>query len=480
MLFNSYEYIIAFLPISIIVYFLLNKFKLTLASKVWLVFVSIFFYGWWNFIYVPLIIASILFNYAIGVILSKKTINYNNLILLFGITCNVLLLGFFKYVDFFIYNINLLSTANMQLLHIVLPLGISFFTFTQIAYLVDAFYAKVEDYSLWNYSLFVTFFPHLLAGPIIHHSEMMPQFNKLKNKIFNYRFLSLGLFLFTIGLFKKIIIADTFASWANKGYSNVFSLDFCEAWITSLSYSIQLYFDFSGYTDMAIGSALMFNIQLPLNFNSPYRAQNIQDFWRRWHITLSRFLRDYIYIPLGGNRASELRVLGNFMVTFLIGGIWHGAGWTFVFWGFLHGFAMVIHRLWQKTEITMPKLLAWFITFNFVNFAWIFFRANSFNEALSLIKAMIGLNGIVMPMNYFKFMGFLGPYGVKFEWTNWNIKLIGMISLALILSILFVNSNQMVINFKPSLKNAFITSLLLFICLFSVMTIKSEFIYFQF
>jgi D-alanyl-lipoteichoic acid acyltransferase DltB (MBOAT superfamily) len=390
------------------------------------------------------------------------------------------LLGIFKYVDFFIANIKAISNANIELIHIVLPLGISFFTFTQIAYLVDAFKGKAKDYSIWNYSLFVTFYPHLLAGPIIHHSEMMPQFDRIKNKILNYRFLSAGLFLFAIGLFKKVIIADWFADVANKGYSHVHALDFCEAWITSLSYSIQLYFDFSGYTDMALGSALMFNIQLPLNFNSPYRAQNIQDFWRRWHITLSRFLRDYIYIPLGGNRATDLRILANFMATFLIGGIWHGAGWTFVFWGFLHGIAMVIHRLWKKTEISMPKIVAWFITFNFVNFAWIFFRSNNFNEALSLIKAMIGLNGIVLPTHFDKVLGFLGRYGVKFGTVDWSIRVIVMIFICLSISILFKNSNKMVEDFKPSFYNSLITSCLLFICLFSMMAIKSEFIYFQF
>jgi D-alanyl-lipoteichoic acid acyltransferase DltB (MBOAT superfamily) len=441
------------------------------------------FYGWWNLSYLPLIMGSILFNYAIGTSLAKinnKLPYKRKIIFLIGIIGNILLLGYFKYSDFFITNISYLTKLDIQALNIVLPLGISFFTFTQIAYLVDTYHEFVKEYDLLNYSLFVTFFPHLLAGPIIHHSEMMPQFNRVKNKVIIYKNVSLGIYLFAIGLFKKVIIADSFAIWANDGYAKAHLLTLIEAWITSLSYTLQLYFDFSGYTDMAIGSALMFNIVLPINFNTPYLAGNIQDFWRRWHITLSRFLRDYIYIPLGGNRISESKTLINLVTTFLIGGIWHGAGWTYVFWGLLHGIAMVIHRFWKKSGVVMPKLLAWFITFNFVNFTWIFFRAKNFDEAVSVLRAMIGLNGISLPRSTANILGGLTKFGVKFAGGEWNESIITMLPVFIIISILFKNSNQMISDFKPSYHILLAVVLLFGTTLFSMITIKSEFIYFNF
>ena len=244
---------------------------------------------------------------------------------------------------------------------------------------------------------------------------MMPQFANLKNRVINYKNIALGLFIFSIGLFKKVVIADSFAVWATNGFDNAAVLNLFEAWATSLSYTFQLYFDFSGYCDMAIGAALLFNIKLPINFNSPYKALNIQDFWRRWHITLSRFLRDYIYIPLGGNRKGRLRTYANLMATFIIGGIWHGAGWTFVFWGFLHGVALVIHRIWSELGFKMNKILAWFITFNFINIAWVFFRAKDWDDALKVLKGMFGLSGIVLPNFLLAKLGFLSKYGVGFD-----------------------------------------------------------------
>jgi len=293
MLFNSYEFIFTFLPITFFIYFYLNSKRLTQASKVFLVLSSLFFYSWWNVVYLPLILISMLFNYSIGNTLSnKKDFNKSfskKTILIFGIICNISLLGYFKYGDFFIENFNLLSGANANLLHLLLPLAISFFTFQQIAYLVDSYKAETKEYNFLNYTLFVTFFPQLIAGPIVHHKEMMPQFANVRNMLINYRNIALGLFIFSIGLFKKVVIADTFAVWANNGFDVATNLNFFEAWATSLSYTFQLYFDFSGYTDMAIGIALFFNIKLPINFNSPYKALSIKDFWRRWHITLSRF-----------------------------------------------------------------------------------------------------------------------------------------------------------------------------------------------
>ena len=311
-----------------------------------------------------------LFNYVIGNSLNtKKEENKKSFskksILIFGIVANLSLLGYFKYADFFIENFNIVAQTNINLFNLLLPLAISFFTFQQIAYLVDSYRQETKEYDFLNYALFVTFFPQLIAGPIVHHSEMMPQFANKWNAVKKYKNIALGLFIFSIGLFKKVVIADTFAVWASAGFDTATTLNLFEAWATSLSYTFQLYFDFSGYTDMAIGIALLFNIKLPINFNSPYKARNIQDFWRRWHITLSRFLRDYVYIPLGGNKISSFRTYSNLLATFVIGGLWHGAGWTFIFWGFLHGMALVIHRAWSNLGFKMWTWLAWLITFNF-------------------------------------------------------------------------------------------------------------------
>ena len=337
MLFNSYEFIFLFLPFSFFIYFYLLEKRLITGAKGFLVFASLFFYSWWNMAYLPLILASMLFNYVIGNSLNenfqKVRVHKKNL-LAFGVVANLTLLGYFKYTDFFLENFNLVFDGSMPLLHLALPLAISFFTFQQIAYLVDSYRGETAEYDFLNYSLFVTFFPQLIAGPILHHAEIMPQFASKYNLVKNYKNIAMGLFIFSIGLFKKVVIADTFSTWATLGFNNSMVLNFFEAWITSLSYTLQLYFDFSGYTDMAIGAALLLNIKLPINFNSPYKALDIQDFWRRWHITLSRFLRDYIYIPLGGNRKGPFRVYTNLLATFILGGIWHGAGWTFVFWGF--------------------------------------------------------------------------------------------------------------------------------------------------
>ena len=364
---------------------------MSVGARGFLVFASLFFYSWWNVAYLPLILGSILFNYVVGNTLSdesKKIRVGKKALLVFGIASNLALLGYFKYSDFFIENFNLITDSAINPLHVILPLGISFFTFTQIAFLVDSYKGEVKEYDFLRYMLFVTYFPHLLAGPIIHHKDMMPQFASRWNMAIRYKNVAAGLFLFSIGLFKKVVIADTFAVWANNGFDTAVTLNMIEAWATSLSYTFQLYFDFSGYTDMAIGASLLFNIKLPINFNSPYKATSIQDFWRRWHITLSTFLKDYIYIPLGGNRKGTFRTSTNLMATFILGGIWHGAGWTFVFWGFLHGVALVINHLWKSIGLKMPMLLAWFITFNFVNIAWVFFRAKEWSDALKVLRAM--------------------------------------------------------------------------------------------
>jgi alginate O-acetyltransferase complex protein AlgI len=409
MLFNSYEFIFAFLPIVFFVYFYLNKQNQTALSKYWLFASSLFFYSWWNIIYLPLILVSIIANYFIGIRL-RDSLNYcggrRKALLIFGLAFNLSLLGYFKYTDFFITGINFAVGTEFNLLHLALPLGISFFTFQQITFLIDAYNGEIEKYDFLSFAVFVTFFPQLIAGPIVHHKEMMPQFQDSQNTRVNYRNIGVGLFIFSIGLFKKTAVADFFSKWATPAFDISPKLTFLEAWATSLSYTFQIYFDFSGYTDMAIGAALLFNIRLPINFNSPYCALNIRDFWRRWHITLTRFLRDYIYIPLGGNRKTEFCTYGNLMATFFIGGLWHGGGMTFLVWGGLHGAAMIAHRFWASLNLKMNACLAWLITFLFINTTWVFFRSETWTDAIKILRAMWGWEGINLTIyEYFPDVG---------------------------------------------------------------------------
>lgn len=405
-------------------------------------------------------------------------------LLIFGIIFNVGLLAYFKYTDFFLENFNGIFAANIPLPHIILPLGISFFTFTQIAFLVDAYKNEVKEYDLLHYMLFVTYFPHLLAGPILHHKEMMPQFVNKWNYAIRWRNVAIGLFLFLIGLFKKVVIADTFAQWANAGFDTATILNFFEAWVTSLSYTLQLYFDFSGYVDMAIGISLMFNIRLPINFNSPYKAKDIQDFWRRWHITLSRFLRDYIYIPLGGNKVSHFRNYINLFTVFFIGGIWHGASWMFVIWGALHGIAIIIHRIWKDLGLSMWGWLGWLITFNFVNIAWVFFRAENWERAKEILVGMAGLSGIMLPGWLAGKVKFLESYNITFgtwlEKTTMNNFLYYIFFLFIFIGALTIANSTYISNkIRFSWTYALIISCLLYIDIVYCIH-ESKFLYFQF
>ena len=480
MLFNSYIFIFAFLPITFVIYYYLKYKGLDTSSKIFLVFSSLFFYSWWNIIYLPLILISMIFNYYIGIFLQKESlINYKSRILFFGIAVNLSLLGYFKYADFFIENINTIFDSSVGMLNLALPLAISFFTFQQIAYLVDSSRGQTYEYNFLNYSLFITFFPQLIAGPIVHHKEMMPQFSKNKNIDFNN--IATGLIIFSIGLFKKVIIADSFSVWATTGFDVVQTLNTIEAWVTSLSYTFQIYFDFSGYTDMAIGVALLFNIKLPINFNSPYKATNIQDFWQRWHITLSRFLKEYIYIPLGGNRRGEISTYANLMTTFILGGIWHGAGWTFIFWGFLHGLGMVIHRIWSKLFFKLWDWVGWIVTFNFINISWVFFRAKEWDDAMKVLKGMFSLD-IALPQSLLSKLGFLQQYGIEFGTTLMNMKIhrdtILWIIISFIIILFFRNSTEYSRKNLTIISAFFISTILLF----SIYSLgkKSEFLYFNF
>lgn len=472
MLFNSLEFLFIFLPVTFFVYFYLNKKKLIMLATGWLVLASLAFYSYWNINYLPLILISMVFNYCVGYTLSHRTnlrLNRRG-VLFFGLAGNLALLCYFKYFDFLINNINLVLHTGFDTLKIALPLGISFFTFTQIAYLVDAYKREVKEYDFLNYSLFVTFFPHLIAGPILHHSEMMPQFKNLRKRVINHKNISLGLFLLAIGLFKKVIIADNLSPVVQDLFDIIPVLDFWEAWIGSLSYTFQLYFDFSGYCDMALGIAYLFNIALPVNFNSPYKADSIQDFWRRWHITLSRFLKNYIYIPLGGNRAGEWKTYRNLFLTFLIGGIWHGANWTFVIWGVLHGCGICLHRFFRKFNIQINKFAAIAATFLFVNISWVFFRSLSIHRAIDILKSMVGLNGI-NPLVINK---------LRFSFESGSIKLSMILFCACIILVFFSkNSTEWAKSFKPNKIYFLVTLTLLIISILSINKV-SEFLYFQF
>ncbi|MFA8439727.1 MBOAT family O-acyltransferase [Pueribacillus sp. YX66] len=478
MLFPSFEFLFLFLPITFFVYAFLSKYKWFTGAKVTLILASIVFYAYWDYRYLLLIFFSIGFNYIVG---KKLKDNPNKKLLTFGVAMNLGLLTYFKYVDFFLENVNWLTGASIPLLNVALPLAISFFTFQQIGFLVDAYKGRVADFRFTNYVLFVVFFPQLIAGPIVQHKDVIPQFKRKETFQINYKNLTIGLFVFAAGLFKKVVIADSVALWATPGFDEATSLTFYEAWGSALAYTFQLYFDFSGYSEMALGLGLMFNIKLPINFNSPYKANSIIDFWRSWHMTLSNFLKDYLYIPLGGNRSGKLRKYRNLFLTMLLGGIWHGAGWTFVIWGTLHGLYNVINhsfrdikkRLQLKTgametaatqipeiksfisiQAVFTNAVARILTFIAVIIGWVFFRAETISDALKVLKGMIGLNGApfgtldYLPQGSLELTVLLGlflwvnfaPNTIEFSQRlkpNWNWAL--LISLLLITAILFIN-----------------------------------------
>lgn len=387
MVFASFEFLFRFLPIVVILYFILGKLFTIKSQHLFLVLASLFFYGYFNVSYIWIILISIIVNYSISNFIEESK-NYRKPIFILGLIFNLGLLGYFKYFNFFIDNINMIFKGSILVPSILLPLGISFFTFQQISFLIDIYRGKSLKYDFLSYCLFVTFFPQLVAGPIVLPNEMLPQFHDKANGNINYKNLNKGLYLLAIGLAKKIIIADSISTFADVGFDTMASLTMFEAWLTSLSYTMQLYFDFSGYCDIAMGVGLMFNIKLPQNFNSPYKSTNIRDFWRRWHITLGRFLTNYIYIPLGGSRVGEGKTLRNLLIIFIISGIWHGAGWNFILWGLLHGIAIVIHRTWCNKGYSMNKFIGWILTFNLVNILWVFFRATTFNDAIKIITSM--------------------------------------------------------------------------------------------
>ena len=408
MLFNSPEFVFGFLPLTLLGFFAFARFGAPLALA-WLTLASLAFYAWWNPAWLPLLLASISLNFIAGREIARRPRARN--VFVAAIAINLVALAYFKYSGFLVESAAWLFGSTWRWQGSELPLGISFFTFTQIAFLVDVYQRKAADFNPVRYGLFVTYFPHLIAGPILHHREMMPQFARPDIFRFDASRLADGSVIFILGLFKKTVLADAFGSYARPAFTAAgeHPLSLFESWGAALSYTLQIYFDFSGYSDMAIGLALMIGITLPMNFNAPYKARNIAEFWRRWHMTLSRFLRDYLYIPLGGNLHGLARQQANLLITMLLGGLWHGAGWTFVIWGGLHGLYLMVFHGWRRgIERWRPArcgpwaalafaLVAWLATFLAVVVAWVFFRAADLGSALSMLRGMAGVHGAVLP-----------------------------------------------------------------------------------
>jgi len=414
MLFNSYAFLLGFLPLALLGFAWLSG-RYERATILFLVLASLAFYSWsspWQ--HVALLVLSIAFNFAVGLaLLSTKTAILRSMLLALGVTADLALLGYFKYSGFLLAEVAQFDFAQ----GLLLPLGISFYTFTQLAYLIDTYRGEARGRDFATYALFVTWFPHLIAGPILHHREMIPQFATVFRERVQWRLVLIGLAIVSVGLAKKVLLADQVAPFADAVFdrARLLPLTFAEAWTGALAYAMQIYFDFSGYIDMAIGLSLMFGVRIPLNFNSPYKAASIIDFWRRWNMTLSRFLRDYLYIPLGGNRRGVVRRGINLMVTMLLGGLWHGAGWTFVIWGGLHGVYLIVNHTWRATGINLPRAVCVALTFGATVVAWVFFRASDFSSALAMLRPMIFGHGLALPSSLASLLGPLDVIGLRFD-----------------------------------------------------------------
>jgi alginate O-acetyltransferase complex protein AlgI len=481
MLFNSYAFIFIYLPVVLTGFFVLARWR-TSAALTWLALASLYFYGYWNVRYVGLLLASITINYGLshGLVRLRAQPRRAKALLLGALTFNLALLAYFKYANFFASNVAQALGQSWSLTDIVLPMGISFFTFTQIAFLVDTYRRKVDRVDFIPYVLFVTYFPHLIAGPILHHSQMMPQFANSQLFKFDKENFGLGLTIFILGLAKKVLLADVLAEAVDPAFGAAVrneSPPTALAWIGALSYSLQLYFDFSGYSDMAIGLALMMNIRLPLNFDSPYKAKSIIEFWRHWHMTLSQFLRDYLYIALGGNRHGSTRRYVYLFITMLLGGLWHGASWNFVVWGALHGLYLMVNHGWRsltrskgddaditKANRAMTYALSFFyvsLTYFCVLVAWVFFRADDMPAALHVLHSMFG--NISAP---------------NLRWVQIR-EPIKYILLGSIIVWCAPNSQQLLTRFRPGYATGALAAILFIACI-DRLNLVSEFLYFRF
>jgi alginate O-acetyltransferase complex protein AlgI len=470
MLFNSYAFLFLYLPVVLAGFFMLARWRSS-AALTWLALASLYFYGYWDVRYVSLLLASIVINYGLahGLVTLRDQPHRAKALLVTALIFNLALLAYFKYANFFMDNAARALGQSWPLADIALPMGISFFTFTQIAFLVDTYRRKVDRVDFIPYVLFVTYFPHLIAGPILHHGQMMPQFANRAIFQFNKDNFALGIVIFVMGLAKKVLLADTLAEAVDPAFGAALrgeAVPTVLAWIGALSYSLQLYFDFSGYSDMAIGLALMMNVRLPLNFASPYKAASIIDFWRRWHMTLSQFLRDYLYIAMGGNRHGNLRRYIYLFITMLLGGLWHGASWNFVIWGALHGVFLIGNHGWQvlkpeRSTGRIATLLSTTLTYLCVVIAWVFFRAENMPSAVQVLHSMFSH----MPSSELRWSQIREP--IKF------------ILLGSVIVWFLPNSQQWLGRFRPGYVVGLVTALLFVACV-DRLNLVSEFLYFRF
>lgn len=434
MLFHSPFFLFLFLPVILSLYFLTSKYSKS-AYEYILVFAGIFFYAYWDIFLSPIIIGSIIFNYYFSKRIKEIPDDKSKRkLLIIAIIFNIIWLAIFKYTDFIIQNLNILFNSNIDQINLPFPLAISFVTFQTIAHLVDCYNGKIEKNNLVRYSLFIIFFPQLIAGPIVKYRHMMTQFCDDNNRNFNFKNFNLGLIIILIGLFKKIFLADNLAFIVEYGFTNSSSLSFYESWLTSLCFTFQIYFDFSGYIDIATGIALLFNIKLPQNFDSPYKSTSIINFWQRWHITLSHFLTNYIYFPWAKS-LKNVNFLNTMIITFLvfvIAGFWHGPSWLYVIFGSLHGLGLVVNHTFRRfLNYRMNSLLACFFTFNYVNITFVFFRSKNIEDALNILKGMFGLNGYSYP-----------------DLSNFSIYIILILFLSVIITFVFKNTNYLIENFN--------------------------------
>lgn len=471
MLFSSIGFLFLFLPCVLLSFTVAHKWLGVRAAQWVLLLASCLFYGLWKVEYLALLIAGLVFNFWIGGVLLRSR---SPTILFAGIATDLGMLAYFKYADFFIINLNTLLGLNHSLLNVLLPLGISFFIFQKIAYLVDCYRGLVTERDPLRFALFVLFFPQLIAGPIVHHAEIIPQLRR-KSLLPDAGMVSAGLFLLATGLFKKVIVADWLGEYVSQPFSHAASLQFLEAWTAALAYALQLYFDFSAYSEMAMGLALLFGIHLPLNFNSPYKSSNIAEFWRRWHMTLGRFLRDYLYIPLGGSHHGARRAALAALIVMVLGGLWHGAGWTFILWGVMHGVYLAVHRLWAS-RFHMPRPLGMALTFVAVLFAWVMFRAASVPDAISIWKSMLGLNGLVLPPALYATLP--SPFVIRYSSFINGLEIWVMLCV-LAFTMLAKNAHERLLIDVPTRRSAMYLSAMV---LFSILALghPSTFLYFQF
>ncbi|MDO4476003.1 MAG: MBOAT family O-acyltransferase [Lachnospiraceae bacterium] len=475
MIFSTYRFIFYFLPITFFVYFLLNRFKCYSLSKIWLVVCSLYFYAQGSPSFFVFFLASITGNYICGTTMVRMEGNQTyqkKLLLAIGLLGNVALLGYYKYTDFFIENFNLLTGSDVALKRIVLPIGISFFTFQLIAFLVDCYRGETKEYNFISYLLFITFFPQLIVGPIIHHAEVVPQFEDERNLKIRPENLALGLFLFSIGCAKKIVLADPLTTDAQKFFNNLpANITMIQSWFHSIEYTVSYYFDLSGYADMAIGLGYMFNIAIPHNFDSPYKARNFQDYWRRWHMTLSRFLSAYIFksVYKKGDKYRNYYVAT--MVTFLVSGFWHGAGWTFVVWGIINGLLVCIASWMKRKGYKFPFLLAFTLTAIGVVMVRVLFVSNTFAGAWAVYKGM------------FNFASLGGSFGVflhkLYKFFRWRKSYALYLVVGLFICWFMPNSKALAEKFKPNARTMLFASILMMLSIVNMNKVV-QFLYFQF